>query len=61
MITSKEVIEQQIKLQKQMQNVNFNVVVCGNCGCTLIHKKGEHKIKCICGEMDLSHCSDLWY
>lgn len=56
-----KVIEQQVALQNKLQNLGFNIVTCGNCGCVLIHKTGETTIDCICGEeMEICDCPDLW-
>ena len=61
MKTSREIAEEQIRLQEQIQSAGFNVVSCGRCGCVLIHKECETEIECFCGRIDLSDCSDLWY
>ena len=51
MKTSREIAEEQIRLQEQIQSAGFNVVSCGRCGCVLIHKEGETEIECFCGRM----------
>ena len=56
-----KVIEQQVALQNKLQNLGFNVVTCGNCGCVLLHEIGQTTIDCICGEeMEIYDCPDLW-
>ena len=61
MIKVIEVVENQVKLQKELQAAGFNAVLCGNCGSYLLHKIGDTKIDCLCGlTMDISHCPDLW-
>ena len=62
MKTNKELAISQIEIQEKIQSAGFNVVTCGNCGCTLLHQTGDETIECFCGiVMDLSHCPDLWY
>lgn len=62
MKTNKEIVENQIKLQEEIQSAGFNVVECGNCGIVLLHRVGESFIECFCQrEMDLSDCPDLYY
>jgi hypothetical protein len=62
MKTNREIVENQIKLQEEIQSAGFNVVECGNCGVVLLHRTGENFIECFCQhEMDLSDCPDLYY
>lgn len=62
MKTKQQIAENQIRLQKEIQNAGYNIVTCGNCGSILLHKLGDDKINCFCGgEMDLSDCPDYWY
>ena len=62
MKTKKEIAENQIRIQQEMQNAGFNIVTCGNCGSTLLHEIEDETIECLCGhDMDLSDCPDLWY
>lgn len=59
--TKREIAEEQIHLQEEMQSKGFNIVTCGHCGTVLLHRTGEETIQCFCGEMALSDCPDLWY
>ena len=62
MKTKREIVENQIKIQQEMQNAGFNLVTCGNCGAILLHRTGDETIECLCGEeMELSDCPDYWY
>ena len=62
MKTKKEIAENQIRIQQEMQNAGFNIVTCGNCGSILLHEIEDETIECLCGhDMDLSDCPDLWY
>lgn len=61
-MTKKEIAENQIRLQREIQNAGYNIVTCGNCGGILLHELADDKIDCFCGsEMDLSDCPDYWY
>lgn len=62
-IMSKKLKTEQVKLQLEMQSKGLNIVSCGNCGTTLIHRMGAEHIVCHdCGEhMSLSDCPDLYY
>jgi hypothetical protein len=59
----KRIIKKQVELQQQLQKAGFNIVSCGDCGQTLIHKIGKHTIRCVCNleKVDLSNCPDVWY
>jgi hypothetical protein len=61
--TNKEVALKQIKLQNEIQDAGFNIVTCGDCGTTLIHKVGKKSIDCVCGsrKIDISNCPDIWH
>lgn len=67
MKTKREIAIEQIRLQEEIQEAGFNIVECGHCGTTLIHRirsinDEDHNIDCLCGNnMDLSDCPDLWY
>lgn len=62
MKSNKEKAKNQIRLQKEIQKVGFNIVTCGNCGSILLHEIGDESIECFCGkEMNLSDCPDYWY
>ena len=61
MKTKQKIAEKQVRIQEEIQSAGFNVVTCGHCGTVLLHRIGETRIKCFCGEMDLSDCPDLWY
>jgi len=67
MKTKREIAIEQIRLQEEIQGAGFNIVECGHCGCTLIHRTRsiddeDYSIDCLCGQnMDLSDCPDLWY
>ena len=60
---SRRLKTEQVELQLEMQSKGFNIVSCGNCGTTLIHKVGKESIVCYdCGEhMALSDCPDVFY
>ena len=61
----KKVIEKQTEILKEMQNVGFNVVNCGNCSNVILQKIGDNgKIKCCsCKAVfsDPCDCPDLFY
>lgn len=61
MATKKELAENQIRIQEDMQRAGFNVVTCGNCGTVLLHRTKTDNIECFCGTMALSDCPDLYY
>ena len=62
MKTKREIAEEQIELQFQIQSAGFNIVTCGNCGSILLHETKAESIECFCGsDMDLSDCPDYWY
>jgi hypothetical protein len=62
MKTNREIVENQIKLQEEIQSAGFNVVECCNCGTILLHKVGDRFIECFCQhEVFLSDCEDLYY
>ena len=62
MKSNKVKVKNQIRLQKEIQKVGFNIVTCGNCGSILLHEIGDESIECFCGkEMNLSDCPDYWY
>ena len=61
MKTKIQIVEEQIELQNKIQSIGFNIVECGSCGTVLLHKCGDEKINCFCGEQDLSDCPDYWY
>lgn len=62
MKTKKEITEEQIKIQEEMQSAGFNLVTCGNCGSVLLHRLDDKdNIDCFCGEMPKSDCPDYWY
>ena len=56
-------INKQIKLQSELQDLGYNIVTCGNCGATLIHKTSDEKIVCVdCGfQGEPSDFPDLYY
>jgi LSD1 subclass zinc finger protein len=58
----KKSIKNQISLLNEIKdNLNINIVSCGNCGTILAHRIGETKVKCFgCDiDMNLSDCPDL--
>ncbi len=57
------IINKQVTLQEEMQKAGFNIVSCGNCRTTLIHRLGKHTIRCVCNleKVDLSSCPDVWH
>lgn len=61
-MTKQKIAENQIRLQREIQNAGYNIVTCGNCGSILLHELSDDKIDCFCGRnMDLSDCPDYWY
>jgi len=63
MSTKKEIALKQIELQLEIQRIsNINIVNCGNCGSTILHRMDDNNnIECFCGIMAKSDCPDLWY
>lgn len=62
MKTKREIAENQIRLQEEIQSAGVNLVTCGNCGSILLHDLKDETIECFCGsEMDLHDCPDYWY
>lgn len=64
MKTKRELAEEQIAIQHEIQRAGFNIVICGNCDQVILHRIDDNdELECIgCGEeMDKSDCSDLWY
>ncbi len=60
--TPQEIVQEQIQIQEQIQSAGFNIVECGNCQETLLHRCGDTFIDCFCGKrMVLSDCPDLFY
>lgn len=60
MKTKKELILEQVRLQK---NANINTVSCGNCGAAFHHERDAEEVQCFsCEEiMDPCDCPDLFY
>jgi len=55
------IVSNQIALQREIQNAGFNVVTCGNCGDTMLHRNTDEKLECLCGmDLEMSDCPDLW-
>lgn len=56
-------MEEQIKLQEEMQSNGINLVTCGSCGDVLLHRIVEGDITCPhCGlESDPCNFPDLFY
>ena len=42
----KDLLKKQIELQEEMQSKGLNLVTCGNCGTTIIHKTHSEEISC---------------
>ena len=62
MKTKREICEEQIALQEELQCLGYNIIQCCNCGTVLIHRTEQETIDCFCGEtLDLSDCEDLFY
>ena len=60
----KVLYDQQLKLLEEMQKKGYNVVTCGHCGVTLLHrtKKEDDLTCCEClTEQELSDAPDLFY
>jgi hypothetical protein len=60
----RKLAEQQLKLMDEVRaKADINLVTCGHCGTTLLHKRKDTSIDCwSCKrEMDLSDCPDYWY
>lgn len=59
----RERIQEQIVLQFEMQKNGINLVDCGHCGSTFLHKTPVDTITCpYCNsEMDISDCPDHFY
>lgn len=53
----------QLQYQKQIQELGFNLIVCCNCGNTLIHKKSDKKVQCngCWNIVETQDCTDLNY
>lgn len=57
-------IREQIRLQEEIQSkANINIVDCGHCGSTFLHKRHLEEIECPFCErvMDQSDCPDLFF
>jgi len=63
MSTKRDIAKEQIELQLSIQiSSSVNIVNCGNCGSTILHKMdSKDTLECFCGVMDKSDCPDLWH
>jgi hypothetical protein len=60
----KHLAEQQLAFVKEIQEkCNINIVTCGNCGATILHKLEDELISCHCCGIvsEPCDCPDLWY
>ena len=55
--------EQMNLVQEIQEKCKINIVNCGNCGSTILHKLDAENIECHCCGLVLDHCDcpDLWY
>lgn len=44
--TIREKVIEQIEIIKEMQSAGFNIVDCGNCGSTIVHRTPTEEIVC---------------
>ena len=52
----------QLLILRDMQKAGYNIVTCWDCGNVIMHRKGEIKKKCECGQVvEMHDCPDLYY
>ena len=62
--TKEELIKEQVKFHDRIRKqLNLNIVDCGNCGATIVHKRKVDDVTCPdCLEtMEVSVCPDIYY